>query len=68
MPASNNSSCTEMPTNRRGKSPLVRHLVAGGSVAGAPQHTVDRAPVSWLMLAASLIGLITVAAIAIFVL
>ena len=57
-----------MPTNRRDKSPLVRHLIAGGSVAGAPQHTVDRAPVSWLMLAASLIGLITVAAIAIFVL
>jgi hypothetical protein len=53
---------------RRKPKQLMLRLVAGGSVAGAPQHTVDRAPVSWLMLAASLIGLITVAAIAIFVL
>lgn len=53
---------------RRRKSDLALRLVAGGSLGGSPPHSIDRAPTSWLMLASGLIAVVTLAALAIFIL
>jgi hypothetical protein len=45
-----------------------RLLVAGGSLGDGPEHTIDRAPTSWLALAGGLIALVALAAAVVFVL
>jgi hypothetical protein len=45
-----------------------RLLVAGGSLGDGPEHTIDRAPTSWLALAGGLIALVALVAAVVFVL
>ena len=54
------------PTDSISVSP--KYLIAGGSLGAGPEHTIDRAPTSWLALAGGLIALVALAAAVVFVL
>jgi hypothetical protein len=45
-----------------------RRLVAGGSLGDGLVHSIDRAPTSWLALAAGLLTLVALVAAVVFVL
>ena len=65
-------SISVSPVSWRGRphreSFRARLLVAGGSLGDGPEHTIDRAPTSWLALAGGLIALVALVAAVVFVL
>ena len=62
-------SISVSPASWRGRDALrPRLLVAGGSLGDGPEHSIDRAPTSWLALAGGLIALVALVAAVVFVL